>query len=523
MHSVHSRFVHFTSARMIKKNNDSVFTDLVIFTIVNTIILTVAMFALLDPLCNLFGASKSDPAVYNMLRNYVKGLLWSVPGYIGFLSFSPFVILDGNRKCVWAASVVELLVSAVGDILSLHVFHAGLYGVGMSTGVGYILATVVLLTNFRGETLFHFNIKLINLKHFGKIIWTGSPKFTKYLSGFLLGVFINRIILGFGGNTATAVLSVTGSISSFLYMFGYGISESTLYATQLLYGDAARKELYKMIKIVVKLSLVITGMITVLVIVFAKPIAGIFIKENSAMLSDTVYALTFLALTVPVYTLNGIIIGYVQGSRKVVYAKILTWFQKFIGYTAVAFILGYFFGAKGLYASSFVCEVATFTIYLIMACFYRKANTFNAKLLFIPTSFDEGIKCSFLFSIRNKDEVAEMLDSVEPLLQAEGYDDKKGLFRLHLCIEEIVGNVIENCFTLDNKTHNCNVRVMLYNDNTVSIGVRDDCPKFDLKEAYEGITEENMYLNANLKLIFGIPREICYNHLLGFNNTTVKI
>lgn len=92
-----------------------------------------------------------------------------------------------------------------------------------------------------------------------------------------------------------------------------------------------------------------------------------------------------------------------------------------------------------------------------------------------------------------------MLGSVEPLLRAEGYDDKKGFFRLHLCIEEIVGNVIENCFTLDNKTHNCNVRVMLYNDNTVSIGVRDDCPKFDLREAYESITEENQYLNANLK------------------------
>lgn len=506
-----------------KKNATSIFTDLVVLSVISTLVLTIVLLVFLNPICDLFGASKHDPAVYNLLHDYLKGLVWVVPGYIGFLSFTPFVILEGNRKCVWAASFVQLIVSVIGDIITVYIFDMGLYGVGMSTGVGYILATVVLLTNFRGETAFHFDIRLINLKYIIEIIWTGSPRFSKYISGFLIGIFINRIILLFGGNMAMAVFSVNNSVSTFLYMIGYGLSESVVYATQLLYGESARKELYKMMQTVVKISTVITCMITVLVIILRNPIARIFVKDGGNMLEHSMYAITFLALSIPIYTLNGIIIGYLSGARKVVYAKILTLVQKFIGYIAVAFVLGYFFGAKGLYASVFVCEVVTLLFYFAMACFYRKANTFGAKLLFIPKSFDEDIKSSFLFGVRNSDDISKILDSVSPLLKTEGYTDEKGLMRLHLCIEEIVGNVIENNFTLDKKTHNCNVRVMLYNDSTITICVRDDCPKFDLKEAYENMNKDNLSESANLKLIFGIPKEIKYNHLLGFNNTIVKI
>lgn len=506
-----------------KKANDSIFTDLVILSIIGAVVLTAAVSLFLDPLCILFGASKSDPVVYGLLHDYLKGLLWVVPGYIGFLAFSPFVILDGNKKCVWAASAVQLLVSAIGDILSVYVLDLGLYGIGTATGVGYIAAVLVLLTDFRGETLFHFDLRLFDPGYFARIIWTGSPRFSRYVSGFLVRLFINNIIILFGGKMAMAVFSVKNSVSTFLCMVGYGLSESVIYATQLLYGEGARKELYNMIQTVVRIALVITCSMSLLVILLVKPIAVLFIKDNVEILDSSMFALRCLALSIPLNTINGIIIGYLQGSRKIVKAKAVTWVQKFIGYIAATYVLGYFFGEKGLYVSVPVCEVLTFLTYLIMVFFYRKADTPEARSLFIPESFDKDIKCSFLFSIRNSDEVAAVLDRISPLMQTEGYTDRKGLFRLHLCIEEIVGNVLHNCFTLDNRTHYCNIRVMLYHDNTVTIGVRDDCPRYDLKEAYESLTEDNMYLHPELKLIFGIPKEIEYNHLLGYNNTIVKI
>lgn len=504
------------------RKNQQIFSSVLTAAVVIVGIITVAGYLFIDPLCALFGAKKSDPEVYIMLRDYLVGLLLAIPGYIGYLILSPFVMLDGSKQRLTVAAAAQCVINFIGDCFSVFVFDWGIKGVGLFTGISWVVALLILASNFWRSTVFRFGLRHIRLELLWEVVGIGSPRFATYISKILSRIFINRIILLFGGSFAMSIFSVNHSLIGFFYLLGCGLSDSIVLCTQLIYVEKEKNELYRMSRVALKMLCIATLPLMVVVILLSRQIAAVFVVDNARVLQYTSYSIIFLAISIPLNALNNVIVGYMQGARNIRMANRMSIVHRFVSNLAASCVLGWLFGVMGLFAAIPVGELLTFLVYLGFALSNRKQSSVQEKLLFLPVDFAEDLQSSAAFSVCNLEDVVQVSEQVSQFLEREGCQDRKKIYWVSLCVEELAGNTVKHGF-VKLKGKLCNVRIMLYRDGTITLRIRDDCPKFDLKEKYTLMSQSDSVSNIGIKLVFGIAKEVKYNNLLGYNNTIIQL
>lgn len=107
-----------------KERVNGIFSAGMVVTLSVTVVLVFLGFLFTGKLCLLFGA-EDDPDLYHNLFQYLRGWFTGIPGYMLFFVLSPLVTLDGNKKNVAIATIVQSIVNVVGDILAVFVLDAG--------------------------------------------------------------------------------------------------------------------------------------------------------------------------------------------------------------------------------------------------------------------------------------------------------------------------------------------------------------------------------------------------------------
>ena len=92
-----------------------------------------------------------------------------------------------------------------------------------------------------------------------------------------------------------------------------------------------------------------------------------------------------------------------------------------------------------------------------------------------------------------------------------------------LCLEEIAGNIVEHGFKLDRKPHYCDIRILIEQDHTICLRIRDDCKLFDMQEIYKALKKEDIAANVGIKIVYGMARDVSYFSLLKTNNVIIHI
>lgn len=506
----------------IKKNN-SIFSSVIVMAFITAILGTIGGVIFLDYMCIFFGASKDEPEVYYMLYNYLKWLLLSIPGYGGYLILSPLVIIDGNKRYISIAAIVQGIVNLIGDYISVYIFNWGIEGVGFFTGISWIVALIILCLNFGKKSAFHFDIKLFDITCFKEIMWIGSPKLTKYICKIIYRVFMNHIIIYFGGMFALSIFSINNSLIGFFYMIGCGLADTIVICTQLLYAEKELDELYRTVKITLQIILIVTGALMVAVLIMSKAIVSLFVVNDEAMIAGANYSIICLAISIPLNALNSVIVGYMQGAKKIKIANSLSFAHRFLSNVLMSIILGYFYGVRGLFAAIPLSELLTLTLYLILAFCVKAGTSLVDRLLLIPADFYDDIKERIEYSITSEKEAINISENVSSFFEKEKYNNKRNIYMVSLCIEEMAGNIAKYGFVRNHGYNICNIKVILHKDDSITIRLRDVCPKFDLKEKYKLMMQGDRFANIGIKLVFGIAKEVEYNNLLGYNTTIIKL
>lgn len=498
--------------------------------IVGIIAVLATVFGILgaDYVCILFGANPGDLELFTILRNYMFGVTLGMPGYMGYILFSPLAALEGNRRIVSTSAIIQNLINIVGDLISVKVLHLGIWGVGISTGISWLVAFVIMLPAFcNKKSVFKFKLMKPDMKSLKEMSVIGSTKITRYISKIFSKLLINRFVLYFGSTIAMSALSVNHSLTGFVLVVGIGVSECINLCTQMAFTERDRECLSAMMRIARKMIVGLFSLTTLLmaiIFVFSNRIAAFFVINQPELLKFTAFSLRCMAIQIPLNAINCVLIAYLQGSKRIVLTNVMSFLHRFVSLALFTLILGFSFGIYGVFIAVPISELAVVLFYFIFA--FRKApknSTLIEKVLALPADFDKGIKNSISFSVSNVDEVVRVAEKINDFLLSSGINDNSIIYRTSLCVEEMASNVVKYGFNLDNKKHNCDIRIIIETDNSIIVRVRDDCPSFNVKERYECIDKGDTFSNIGIKLLFSIADDVYYINLLGLNTVQMKI
>ena len=485
-------------------------------------VLTVLGFMSLDPLCILLGADGTDKVLYDGLREYLRGWFVGIPGFIGFTVLSPVVALDGNKKCVTAATVAQSVINVSFDCLAVYVFKNGTWGVGFATGFGFDIACLILISNFfRKRTSFKFRFTFLSKSSLRGIFRIGLPRLTKYGCKMLAPLLINRTVLAIGGSAAMAAISVKASIGNFCFVVGSGVAESVNLMSQVFYSEKDKESLRSVAKTALNTNMILGTLFGIIVFVAAKPLAGLYLTAGTAEADMAATMLRLLALSIAIYGINCAVLNYLQGTRKMLPTHLQTASHRLIFLALLTFVLGRMFGVQGLFIAIPLSELCVLVTYVVVTLFTGRGKGAADALMLLPNDFGYPESDSLSISLTTIDEVIGISEQVESMCLAHGIDKRRAYYAA-LCIEELAGNVVDHGFKKDKKKHSCDVRVMIEGDDII-LRIRDDCRYFNMKERYELMKESGNVSNIGIRLVYGIAKDINYVNLLNTNTLIIRV
>ena len=485
------------------------------------LILTFCGFVFTDGLCVLFGAGR-ESEVYSHLYDYLRGWFSGIPGYIIFFVLSPLVTLDGNTTNVTVATFAQSAVNIVGDVLSMFVFDAGTYGVGLATGISYNIAAVILMLNFcRKKSVFRVFSAPPDFRTLPKMMNVGLPKLTEYCAKILAPLLINRTILAVGGAAAMSSISIKASIIGFCTIIGNGISDSVNLMTQILYSEKDAESLRKTVKTSLQLMLAIVSLFSLLLFIFAGYVVQLYLPAGTEEWKLAVQAVRCLAVSLVMNGCNTIIIKYLKGARKMLPVHLMTFAHRVIALTVFTALLGGLFGTQGLFIAIPVSEGAVLLGYIVIALLSNRGRGFWDSVMMIPNGFGYNSSNSCSFSIRTVEEAVTVSEQIGDFLLEHQIDKKTSIFS-KLCIEELATNVIEHGFTKDKKKHYCDIRVMIEPDEVI-LRVRDNCPYFNIRERYDSLSKKDKRYGMGIRMVFNAAKDVNYISILKTNTLIIRM
>lgn len=475
-------------------------------------------------LVQLCGANGSDPILWQHLYDFLHGFSYGIPGYIAFFLLSPIVTLDGNKKCVSIASAVMLAENVIMDYLAVTVLPNGIFFIGLASGISYVCASLVLLTNFlRKRTAFHFSFKAIRPALLPEMLHLGAPKLTRYGCKLLAPLIVNNIVISVGGSSAMAALSMQSSIMALCAVPGMGVSNSVNLFSEVYYSERDKKALFEVARSALRLELLTCIPVSLLAMVFADSISAFYLGSDPVACQYGITALFSMSMAVLLSAVNTTILSYLQGARMLVPTHLQTISHKLLGQTLSTLILSRSMGVNGLFYAIPAGEGIVLAVYLCMCAFTTGRDNPLESFLLLPEGFCQKESLLFGFTITSLEEAVNISDEISQFCRSNGIDARRSMFA-SLCAEEMVTNVVKHGFRKDTKPHSCDIRVMI-EDGDVVLRIRDDCRYFNLKERYDTIrtTESDISAHVGIRLVYKIAKDIRYVNLLDTNTLLIRI
>lgn len=197
-----------------------------VLIIISELIISLVCIIFMDPIFDLMGVSKD---VYGYAKDYIWIILiGGVPGLTGYCLNNSVRSL-GHAKESMIIVMVSSILNIILDALFIFIFKWGVRGAAIATVISQTMVTVFVLYFFiKAEDIpikFRKKNASFDLKAVWEIFQNGLPNFYMNLFGTIVSIILNRFIIDFGGDYHLASVTIISSVSLFITMIIYGISQ----------------------------------------------------------------------------------------------------------------------------------------------------------------------------------------------------------------------------------------------------------------------------------------------------------
>lgn len=507
-----------------KDKANSVFSlTLLIMAIAASIII---MFWLLFPdvLLRTAGVSlEKYPQLYSDMTSYINGFMYGMPLLMIIQVIGPVIVMDGGKKLFTFSAVSMCVFNIAGNLVNGLILHGGTFGMGLSTSLAYLLQLGILITHFmKSSRYFEFSLSAFSAGQLSEIVKAGSPTFVKKAANIFRELFINRFNLAIALTTAAvAAKGIQSDINTVLFCLGLGVSKTLITMTGIYYGADDRQGITRLFTYAVKFSVILSGTVGILIFIAAPLIAESFTSERE-VIELASFSLRCMAVGIVPDTIVSAFIGYFQGINDRRLLNMINIADRFAIPVITAYVLGIYFGSKGIMASIAVGKVMLIVFVLVLICLRTKRFAIRLEdFMFLPESFGGAASDNIYASISTIDDALNESRRAEEFCLNHGADDEKAQM-MSLFIEEMAVNIVKHGIAQNRRKIGADYRLSISKE-TLCLTLRDFCEHFDpvaFHKVHNNGSSKNM---LGISIVMKLAKDIRYFNAFNSNNIIISI
>ena len=319
-----------------------------------------AVFALIGALgapqlAALLGADGETAA---MTGTYLRVLLLFAPAFLCNDVLLCFVRNDGAPQLAMAATLSGSLANVVMDWFFIFPCGMGIFGAVLATGFSPVIGVIVQSPHWLGRRRgFHLRQVRPRLRTAGQVLALGVPSLLDQLSGAVVMITFNTLILGLTGNTGVAAYGVVANLSLVVLSVYTGIAQGIQPLVSRAWGQGQRAALQRLLRYALGTALVFSAALYLVFFLGAGPIAGVFNSEQDpAMQAIACQGLRLYFLAAPFAGVNIILAVYFASVEQAVPAQAVSLLRGILVILPMAVALAAAFGMVGVWVAFPVSE-----------------------------------------------------------------------------------------------------------------------------------------------------------------------
>lgn len=275
--------------------------NMVVSGVISLVIMAV-VWLFLDPLVVFLGAAESA-AVY--VRHYILSILPFTWFFISSYTFETLVKTDGFPRFATIAVAMGAVINCILDYLFVMVFHWGVPGAGVATGISQMIPVFLYLKHFLGpKATIRFARPVWSFGQFWRVVKTGlSSGLTELSAGFTVFIF-NHAILRFIGEQGIVSYTIIAYVNTIVVMSMAGIAQGIQPLISFYYGKGEHPVCGRLLRYSVAASVAAAAAAFAAAMAGADWLAGLFISEKLESLR--VYSAAVFRL----FSLSFLVLGF---------------------------------------------------------------------------------------------------------------------------------------------------------------------------------------------------------------------
>ncbi|MEE1014960.1 MAG: MATE family efflux transporter [Lachnospiraceae bacterium] len=341
----------------------------------NTVILTILL-SLVFVMLGLFGARElalllgADEATLEMTTTYLRWILIFAPVFMMNAVLQCFVRNDEAPNLVMFAMLAGSFANIILDYIFIFPMQMGIFGAVIATGFSPVISMLVMMPHWlKKKNTFHFVKAMIKRKNVMQITSLGFPSLLAQVSGGIVMIIFNMLILRLEGNVGVAAHGVVANISIVVTALYTGLAQGMQPLLSTYYGVDDKGNIRKTMNYGQITMLVISAVIYGILFIFAPQVTDVFNSEGNQVLQKIAEIGLKLYFTSNIFVgFNTVSATFFTSVEKALPAHILSLLRGLVLIIPLAFIMSALWGMNGIWMSFPVAEAVTaivgFFIYL---------------------------------------------------------------------------------------------------------------------------------------------------------------
>lgn len=357
-----------------KKKANEIFSLLTYVCIIGGVILTVISIVFMRPAAVMLGAQGQMLEDCVLYGNIVQ---LALTAYILQYAFQSFCIAAERPNLSLGMTVASGVCNILLDALFVAVFRWGLVGAALATAIAQILGAVIPIVYFvrPNPSLLHLGRCRFDGKALLRTATNGSSELMSNLSMSLVSMLYNLQLMKYAGEDGIAAYGVIMYVNFiFLSVFiGFAIGSAPIFGYN--HGADNRPELQNMFR----KSLSIIGMFAVLMtaaaLALARPLSGIFVGYDAALMEMTARGFTIYSLSFLVCGFNIFGSSLFTALNNGLISALISFLRTLVCQITAVMLLPLVWGLDGIWGSILAAEAVA--VLLTAFCILKFKNRYH--------------------------------------------------------------------------------------------------------------------------------------------------
>ena len=347
------------------------FTMMIYLTLILGVLSSVVGIVFIRPIAMFLGATEG------MLQEcviYTRSVLFFNTAFMLQNVFQSFLITAEKPKLGLAATVAAGITNMVLDALFIAVFHWGVAGAAIATGISQCVGGILPLIYFLrpNSSLLQLKKTRLEASPLIKACINGSSELMTNISSSIVSMLYNFQLIRFAGENGVAAYGVLMYVQFIFIAIFIGYSIGTAPIIGYHYGAGNHSELKNMLK----KSLLIMGTIGVIMMglaqVLAGPLARIFVGYDPELLAMTRHAFQVFSFAFVLSGINIFVSSFFTALNNGGVSAAVSFLRTLVFQLLSVLILPIFLGIDGIWLAITVAEICAFLISMLFLLVKRK-------------------------------------------------------------------------------------------------------------------------------------------------------